>query len=71
MIMTTLPASNREPMLRFLRVGYRFAMIERWPNYGKLMKATEKPLFSGPCLGWPKVALSAPFSRGQLPARPR
>jgi hypothetical protein len=51
-------------------VGYRLGMIGRWPNYGNLMKAPEKSGFSGPCLGRPKVALSAPFSgAGSLPAR--
>ena len=30
---------------RSRRAGYRSAMIERWPNCGKLMKATEKSGF--------------------------
>lgn len=48
-------------------VGYRIAMIEPWPNCGHFMTVTESPDISGPCLGWPKVALSAPFSGGGHP----
>jgi hypothetical protein len=49
------------------RVGYRQAMMERWLNCGRLMKAVEKPGISRPCLGWSKMALSAPFSGGGHP----
>jgi hypothetical protein len=43
--MTTSALETREAAPVSRRVGYRPAMIERWPNYGKLMKATEKSGF--------------------------
>jgi hypothetical protein len=64
------PHSNRRPRLPISwRAGYRPAVMERWPNRGKLMKTAKNRDMSRPCLGWPKVALSAPFS-GAAPVRP-
>ena len=51
MIMTNLPWSNRIRCPRVLAAEYRFAVIERWLNCGKLMKTAESQGFSGPCLG--------------------
>jgi hypothetical protein len=46
-------------------------MIERWLNYGKLMKATEKSLFSRPLPWLAQSGIVRAVFRGQSPARPR
>jgi hypothetical protein len=51
-------------------VDYRPAMIERWPNYGKLMKATEKSGFFRALPWQAQSGIVRAVFRRRHPARP-